>query len=396
MKSKHYRWLAVLMLLMAPLALSLSLPAQVSIGIGIQIGPPPLPMYVQPPCPGPNLIWVPGYWAWGPYGYYWVPGAWMMAPEPGLLWTPGWWGRRDDDDYYWHAGYWGPRVGFYGGIDYGYGYFGYGYVGGYWDHDRFFYNRAVNRLDDREIHDVYYRRVDRREFNQRRISFNGPGGIMARPTRGQMRAEQHRRFGATPEQARQVRLAGQARAQRVSFNHGHPPVAAMSRPGPIRGFSGPAAQRRWGRFSPQGAGARPGRPARGQMPARGNSWRSFQNARPGHAPARGQAHRGWGNRPAYGAPAGHGRFTRGQPRSSGSRRYARPRAPSHSGGFGRQNGQFGSRQVNRYPAQRGYARPQRGYARPQRGYARPQRGYARPAYRGGRARGGNWHPHGRH
>ncbi|MGC9199973.1 MAG: hypothetical protein ACP5E5_13725 [Acidobacteriaceae bacterium] len=32
--------------------------------------PPPLPEYDRPPCPGPNYLWTPGYWAWGPYGYY--------------------------------------------------------------------------------------------------------------------------------------------------------------------------------------------------------------------------------------------------------------------------------------------------------------------------------------
>src|SRR5580698_3949030 len=44
--------------------------------ITAQIAPPPLPVYEQPPCPEPNLIWTPGYWHFGPLGYYWVPGAW--------------------------------------------------------------------------------------------------------------------------------------------------------------------------------------------------------------------------------------------------------------------------------------------------------------------------------
>ena len=50
--------------------------AQFSIGISINIGPPALPIYVQPPCPQPNYIWAPGYWAWNGIGdYYWVPGT---------------------------------------------------------------------------------------------------------------------------------------------------------------------------------------------------------------------------------------------------------------------------------------------------------------------------------
>jgi hypothetical protein len=42
--------------------------AQISIGISISanIAPPALPVYVQPPCPTPDYMWVPGYWAWDP------------------------------------------------------------------------------------------------------------------------------------------------------------------------------------------------------------------------------------------------------------------------------------------------------------------------------------------
>jgi hypothetical protein len=42
--------------------------------------PPPLPVYEQPPCPGPDYVWTPGYWGYGFAGYYWVPGAWVLAP----------------------------------------------------------------------------------------------------------------------------------------------------------------------------------------------------------------------------------------------------------------------------------------------------------------------------
>ena len=102
----------------------------VSIGIG---APPVLPVYAQPSCPAPGYIWTPGYWAYDDEaGYYWVPGAWVLAPYSGALWTPGYWGWGDGG-YFWHAGYWGPHVGFYGGVNYGFGYFGRGFEGGYWD-----------------------------------------------------------------------------------------------------------------------------------------------------------------------------------------------------------------------------------------------------------------------
>ena len=103
--------------------------AQISVGVAVHIGPPALPVYEQPICPGAGYLWTPGYWAYGPDGYYWVPGTWVMAPSVGLLWTPGYWGWGGGG-YFFHAGYWGPHVGFYGGINYGFGYGGVGFVGG--------------------------------------------------------------------------------------------------------------------------------------------------------------------------------------------------------------------------------------------------------------------------
>src|ERR1700743_3367566 len=100
--------------------------AFVSVGISVNIAPPALPVYVQPPCPAVGYIWTPGYWAYDEGDYYWVPGTWVAAPQPGFLWTPGYWGWGEGA-YLWHAGYWGPHVGFYGGINYGFGYGGVGY-----------------------------------------------------------------------------------------------------------------------------------------------------------------------------------------------------------------------------------------------------------------------------
>src|SRR5260221_1491072 len=91
--------------------------------ISITIAPPELPVYEQPEIPAPGYIWTPGYWAYGPDGYFWVPGTWVEPPAVGLLWTPGYWGWHDGN-YGWNAGYWGPHIGFYGGVNYGYGYGG--------------------------------------------------------------------------------------------------------------------------------------------------------------------------------------------------------------------------------------------------------------------------------
>src|SRR5271166_4483990 len=67
-----------------------SLHAQVFISLGF--APPELPVYEQPICPEPNLMWTPGYWASADGDYYWVPGAWVAAPYQGALWTPNYWG----------------------------------------------------------------------------------------------------------------------------------------------------------------------------------------------------------------------------------------------------------------------------------------------------------------
>lgn len=228
--------------------------AQVSVGISVSFGPPPIPVYAQPICPGPGYMWTPGYWAWDPsYGYYWVPGTWVIAPFPGALWTPGYWGWSPARAVFiWHSGYWGPRVGFYGGINYGFGYFGVGYVGGYWSGDRFFYNREVTRINVVNIRNYYTRRVDVR--NVTRISYNGGrDGINARPTRNDYLAERERRMGPIRSQVDHDRTARRMPAMRWSENHGRPDIAATRRPGLFRGNGISRATRAGGPYTPRRA-----------------------------------------------------------------------------------------------------------------------------------------------
>src|SRR5215831_19927015 len=152
--------------------------AQVSVGISVNFAPPALPVYEQPLCPGEGYLWTPGYWAWDPdYGdYYWVPGTWVLAPQPGYLWTPPYWGWSGVS-FIFHEGYWGPRIGFYGGIDYGYGYPGRGYYGGRWERDRFYYNRSVNNVNVTQVHNVYNQTIVN-NVNVTRVSYNGgEGGV---------------------------------------------------------------------------------------------------------------------------------------------------------------------------------------------------------------------------
>src|SRR6516165_5704374 len=140
-----------LILLLAAMISAAAIGSWGQVVVSVRIGPPALPVYEQPFCPGPGYLWTPGYWAWGPDGYYWVPGTWVLAPEPGFLWTPGYWGFSDEL-YAWHPGYWGPVVGFYGGINYGFGYPGSGYYGGYWRGNDFYYNRSVSNVNITNVH----------------------------------------------------------------------------------------------------------------------------------------------------------------------------------------------------------------------------------------------------
>jgi WXXGXW repeat (2 copies) len=201
--------------------------AQIAVGIGISVhvAPPVLPVYVQPPCPVEGYLWTPGYWAWGPAGYYWVPGVWMRPPAVGVLWTPGYWGYAGGV-YGWHAGYWGPHIGFYGGVNYGFGYGGVGFVGGAWRGGVFAYNSAVVNVGG-GFHNTY---VDRTVINNTTIinhtSFNGAGGVTAQPTPMEAQAANEHHFEPTPNQLQHENFAAQDRSQLASINHGQPATMA--------------------------------------------------------------------------------------------------------------------------------------------------------------------------
>src|SRR5271170_4614673 len=226
--------LGVLMLTLSVLSLSTASPAQIGIGISVRIGPPALPVYAQPICPGAGYLWTPGYWAWDDDGgYYWVPGTWVVAPV-GMLWTPGYWGWNNGL-YVWNGGYWGPHIGFYGGVNYGFGYGGVGFGGGEWRGGAFFYNTAVMHVDTVHITNVYVNNTVIVN-NDSHVSFNGgEGGIAARPT---PQEETYSRETHTPPVAAQVQqehAASQNKALFASNNHGAPAVAATARPGEFSG-----------------------------------------------------------------------------------------------------------------------------------------------------------------
>ncbi len=244
----HIRFIRTLLFALIVLCMSAASFAQ--IGVAITIGPPPLPIYEQPVCPGDGYIWTPGYWAYD-YDfddYYWVPGTWVLAPEIGFLWTPGWWGWADGV-FLFHEGYWGPLVGFYGGINYGFGYFGVGFEGGRWDNGRFFYNRAVANVNVTEIHNVYNTTVVNNTVDH--VSYNGGnGGINARPTAQEEAAARERHVGPVAAQTQHAQAARADPQQRASVNMGKPAVAATPKPGDFKDRGVVQAREAGGRYKP--------------------------------------------------------------------------------------------------------------------------------------------------
>lgn len=237
------------LVLLALAVLSAPPASSAQVGISVSFGPPPLPVYEQPICPGDGYIWTPGYWAWDEddYDYYWVPGTWVFAPEVGYLWTPPWWGW-DNGVFLFHEGFWGPHVGFYGGIDYGFGYFGEGFVGGRWDGDHFFYNRAVTNVNVVNIRNVYNENVN---VTVNHVSYNGgEGGINARPRPQDEVAAHDRHIAPVAVQTQHMAQARSTRDLRASVNQGKPPVAATARPAEFSGRNVMAAREAGGAYHP--------------------------------------------------------------------------------------------------------------------------------------------------
>ena len=147
--------------------------AFVNIGVSINVAPPELPVYEQPPVPGPGYLWTPGYWAWGP-----TPVAITGCP------APGWKHRRRAI-----CGLRGIGVGTTASTS---GMAAIGartsaftaasitasvtaataYEGGYWDHGAFRYNSAYNNIhDNTHITNVYNKTVINNDEQSRQLQW---------------------------------------------------------------------------------------------------------------------------------------------------------------------------------------------------------------------------------
>jgi hypothetical protein len=210
------------------------IPVSSHAGVFISVGfaPPVLPVYVQPPCPEPGLMWTPGYWAYGPDGYYWVPGTWVPAPYAGALWTPGYWGWSGGL-FVFHDGYWGRHIGYYGGVNYGFGYGGIGFAGGEWRGGVFAYNTAVMHVGFHGGVTFEDRVRVERGFVARdsHVAFSGgPGGIRHDPAPEERMAEREQHTARTSFQQQHESVARTDRNSYVKNNGGRPQNPAVARP----------------------------------------------------------------------------------------------------------------------------------------------------------------------
>ena len=135
--------------------------------------------------------------------------------------------------YVFHTGYWGPHVGYYGGVNYGFGYMGVGFVGGMWRGNSFAYNTAVMHVNNTVIHNTYIDRtvVERNTIvNNNHVAFSGgPGGINHPPSAAEQAANHDQHLGATSFQAAHANSAMNNKASYAHNNGGHPQTLAASR-----------------------------------------------------------------------------------------------------------------------------------------------------------------------
>jgi hypothetical protein len=124
----------------------------------------------------------------------------------------------------------GPHVGFYGGINYGFGYGGVGFVGGEWAGNVYRYNTAVTNVNTTVVRNTYVNNtvINNNVGANTRASFNGTGGVTGRPTAAEQTALHEAHLQPTATQLSHERSMRGDRNQLASVNHGHPTTTALS------------------------------------------------------------------------------------------------------------------------------------------------------------------------
>jgi len=78
----------------------------VNFSIGVEAGPPPPPHEVMVASPGPDYVWVGGFWDGAPGHYRWVGGHWDRPPHGRSRWVSPRWDRDHDGHYHRVEGGW--------------------------------------------------------------------------------------------------------------------------------------------------------------------------------------------------------------------------------------------------------------------------------------------------
>lgn len=55
--------------------------------------------------PGPNYIWLKGYWKWENSRWAWSNGHWAIRPHASAVWHPGHWDAKEHG-WVWVEGHW--------------------------------------------------------------------------------------------------------------------------------------------------------------------------------------------------------------------------------------------------------------------------------------------------
>ena len=103
--------------------------------------------------------------------------------------------------------------------------------GGEWHGNNFYYNTAVNNVNTTTIYNTYVNNTiinNTTIVNNNRASFNGQGGVTARPTRQEQIALRETHVNPTPIQLSHESSASADRSQFASVNHGHPAKLAVA------------------------------------------------------------------------------------------------------------------------------------------------------------------------
>jgi WXXGXW repeat (2 copies) len=61
----------------------------------VESAPPPPQQEVIVAQPGPDYVWVGGYWGWSWGHYSWIGGHWAAPPHPHAAWEGARWEHRD-------------------------------------------------------------------------------------------------------------------------------------------------------------------------------------------------------------------------------------------------------------------------------------------------------------